>query len=59
MKITIENNEMVIRLPLIMPLRPSSSGKTLLVASSNGSVKTDCQVDGKQVTIGVNAYVPK
>ena len=56
MKVTIENNELVIRLPLTDP-RPSASGKTLVVASSHGNKMTDAQIDGKPVTVGVNAYI--
>jgi len=40
-------------------LRPSKSGKTTLVASSNGNTKTDVEINGKPVTIGLNAYIPK
>ena len=36
---------------------PSASGKTLVVASSHGNMITDATVDGKKVTIGLNAYI--
>lgn len=36
---------------------PSKSGKTLVVASSQGNVKTSCMVDDKPVTVGFNAYI--
>jgi len=36
---------------------PSASGKTLVVASTHGNVKTNCQINGKDVTIGLNAYI--
>lgn len=58
MQAKIDNGSLVITLPLA-GLRPSSSGKTLLVATTNGNVKTPLLVDGKPVTIGVNAYVSK
>lgn len=58
MKVTIEKNELVIRLDLQTP-RPSASGKTLVVASSHGNKATTAQIDGKAVTIGVNAYISK
>ncbi len=57
MNATIEGNELVIRMPLQKPT-PSATGKTLVVASSRGNVKTSAQVDGKPITIGVNAYIP-
>lgn len=59
MKVTIENKELVIRIPVESPPRPSKSGKTMIVATSSGNVTTDCVVDGKQVVIGVNAYIPR
>lgn len=56
---TEKGQELVIRMP--MPgLQPSKTGKTLVVASSHGNkVMTDVLVDGKPVTVGVNAYVHK
>lgn len=57
MQVEIVNGNLVITMPLQTPT-PSSSGKTLVVASSRGNVKTSVLVAGKPVTIGVNAYVP-
>ena len=54
----IENNELVIRIPLEEP-KPSSSGKTLIVASMGGNVQTDVEVNGKPVFVGLNAYIKK
>lgn len=57
MSATIENNTLVIRLPLQTP-RPSSSGKTLVVATTGGNqIVPTAQVNGKPITIGVNAYI--
>lgn len=58
MQVKIEGNELVIRIPMQEP-RPSSSGKTLVVASTNGNKKTDVQVQGQNVVIGLNAYIKK
>lgn len=58
MQVEIKDNNLVITIPLERP-RPSSSGKTLVVASSNGNVKTTALVDGKPVTVGLNAYIAK
>lgn len=55
----IEKNELVIRIPLNSPPVPSASGKTLVVASTRGNVRTDIEIDGKPVTIGLNAYIAK
>ena len=57
MNIKIEGNELVIRLPLQTPTA-SASGKTLVVASTRGNFKSDATVNGKQITVGVNAYIP-
>ena len=46
-------------LTIVLPLqdaRPSKSGKTMVIATTNGNVETDASYDGKSVTIGVNAY---
>ena len=56
MKVTIEKNELVIRLPLQEP-KPSASGKTLVVATSHGNQQTAATVKGKPVFVGVNAYI--
>ena len=58
MKVSKENGDLVIRIPLTEP-RPSSSGKTLVVATSGGNKQTEVQVDGQTVTVGVNAYIRK
>ncbi len=38
---------------------PSASGKTLVVASTRGNARTDAQVGGKTLVVGVNAYIGK
>lgn len=58
MTVTIEKNELVIRVQLGTPT-PSASGKTLVVASSRGNVTTTAMIDGKPVVIGLNAYIQK
>lgn len=58
MKVTVEKNELVIRIPMGKP-RPSASGKTLVVATSGGNQVTTAQVDGKNIVVGVNAYIKK
>ena len=39
--------------------KPSSSGKTLVVASTHGNVSTGLELHGQALKIGINAYVPK
>ena len=56
MKTTIKDNVLHIEIPLHPP-HPSSSGKTLTVARSNGNKPTDVQINGQTVIVGVNAYI--
>jgi hypothetical protein len=58
-KATIENGELVIRLPLNKTPVISSSGKSLVVATSHGNQKTDAVIDGQAVIAGVNAYIAR
>jgi hypothetical protein len=58
-KVSIENGELVIRLPLNQPPVVSASGKTLVVASTRGNQRTDALIEGRPVIVGVNAYVAK
>ena len=56
MEVVIRNNKLCIEMDLEEPT-PSASGKTLVVASTRGNVVTTAEVDGKRVTIGLNAYI--
>jgi hypothetical protein len=56
MTVEIKGNKLYIEIDLEKPT-PSSSGKTLVVASTRGNAVTDAMVDGKPVTIGLNAYI--
>ena len=56
MKVEIKDNKLYIEIDLEKPT-PSSSGKTLVVASTRGNTVTTAQVNGKPVTIGLNAYI--
>lgn len=58
MKVEIKDNKLYIEIDLETPT-PSSSGKTLVVASTRGNTVTTAQVEGKPVTIGLNAYIKK
>lgn len=57
MKVSIEKNELVIRIELSEP-KPSGSGKNLIVASTHGNVKTDVlhPKSKRPLTISLNAY---
>ena len=56
MKATIKDNVLHLEIPMHAP-RPSATGKTLTVASSNGNKETTATVNGRQVIVGVNAYI--
>jgi hypothetical protein len=55
-KFTIEKDELVIRVNLKNPGRPSSSGKTKLIGTTEGTVKIPGSLDG--LAMGVNVWVP-
>jgi hypothetical protein len=57
MQVTIKDGNLIIAVPLQTPTPSKSSGKTLVVASTHGNCKTDVEVQGKKVTIGLNAYI--
>jgi len=59
MTVEIKDGNLVITIPIQNPLRPSASGKTLLVATTGGNVATTTIVEGKPVTVGVNAWIKK
>lgn len=56
MKVEIKDKKLYIEIDLEKPV-PSASGKTLVVASTHGNIITTAIVDGKPVTIGLNAYI--
>jgi hypothetical protein len=56
MKVTIEKDELVIRISLQKPT-PSKSGKTMVVATTGGFIQTDAKVDGKVVAVSLNATI--
>ncbi len=57
LKATIEGNELVIRIEMNTTPKASTSGKTLVIASSHGNQKTEAVVNGQSVIVGVNAYI--
>ena len=59
MKVTVKDNVLHIEMDMTTPPVPSASGKTLVVASSRGNFKSAAMVNGKPITIGLNAYIAK
>ena len=58
MDVKIENGKLIISIELQDPT-PSVSGKTLVVATTHGNMVTQCVISGKNVVIGLNAYIKK
>lgn len=56
-KVAQEGDEIVIRVKKNAPLARSASGKSLVVATSNGNHPTTLEVEGKPVTVGFNLYI--
>ena len=54
--VTREGDVLVIRLAIKTPTS-SASWTTLVEASTRGNQKTGVQIDGKELYLGVNAYV--
>lgn len=59
MKASIKGNILTIEIEIQTP-SPSASGKTLVCASSRGNTSfPDVLIQGKPLTIGLNAYITK
>ena len=56
LKATIKDKKLIIEIDTQEPT-PSASGKTMVIASTHGNQPTTLNVNGKVVTIGVNAYI--
>ncbi len=59
MKAQIKGGVLYLEIPVTSPPTLTTSGKSLMVASTKGNIKTDVVVDGKPLTVSVNAYVSK
>jgi hypothetical protein len=57
MKAKIRGGLLVVKLPLMDTPKESKSGKTLLVASSQGPRRTAARFDDKPLIVNVTAYV--
>jgi hypothetical protein len=53
--VTVAKGVMTITIPM-QKAAPSSSGKSMVVATTSGNITTDCIIDGKPVVLGLNAY---
>jgi len=60
MKVEMKGNDLVITIPANQNPELSKSGNSLIVASSGGNKEqTHIQVKGKNLIVGVNAYVKR
>lgn len=57
-KVVEKNGNLVITIPMNSKPEVSKSGKSRVVATTNGFVKTDLEVKGKTVSLSLNAIVP-
>jgi hypothetical protein len=48
---------LIIKAPIERPLYMSSTGASIIVATSGGNVATTAQLDGKPITVGMTAYI--
>ena len=55
--VEIDGTTLIIKLPLQKPVRSKSSGKTLVIASSHGTVTSPVRYRGKQIVVVANAFV--
>jgi hypothetical protein len=54
----IEGNKLIVEIELNQQPETSKTGKTLVVASSHGNKPTAAKINGKNVVVGLNAYIP-
>jgi len=57
MEVEIKDGKLVITMP-ISP-RTSKSGKSTVIASSGGNIRTMVEYEGKPIVVGINCYVSK
>ena len=57
MQVTVEKNDIVIRIPKNPKPVLSSTEKTFQVASSHGNMPTNVQIDDQPLVVGVNCYI--
>jgi hypothetical protein len=55
----IVGNKLVIEIPLNGDPVPSKTRKNLVVASTHGNKVTEAKINGKNVVVGLSAYIAK
>lgn len=56
MKVKREGGHLIIAIPE-QTLTPSSTGKSMILATTGGNKATDIMINGKPLIIGLTAYV--
>lgn len=56
--VKVQGTKLIIEADLETPT-PSASGKTMVVASTRGNMRTTAEVNGKPLTVGLNVYYGK
>lgn len=54
-----DGKTLIIEAPIASEPSPSASGKTLVLASTRGNLKTGLKIGDKEIVLGLNAYVAK
>jgi hypothetical protein len=54
--VEIDGKTLIIRLPLQEPVRSKSSGKTLVIASTHGTITTATSYHGNRIVVTANAF---
>jgi hypothetical protein len=53
----VDGKTLVIRLPLQKPVPSKSSGKTLAIATTHGTVTSDARYNGRRIVVVANAFI--
>lgn len=57
MNARIEGKKLIVEIDMNEQPEISKTGKTLVVASSHGNKTTQAKVNGKNIVVGLNAYI--
>lgn len=57
MKAEIKGKDLIITIPMLEEKQLSGSKKSFVIATSGGNQVTTLKIEGKPVTIGLNAYI--
>jgi len=56
-QIEVTEDQVTIILPVMKPLKPSKSGKSLVIATTHGTITTKSLVNDRVVWMGVNVFI--